>query len=68
LKHIIHFCKFWTICHLVSIQATYMICIWCNLLNFLILSGSLCCYYSWFFFFFHSTHVYIVIILTIVCV
>jgi len=51
LKHIIHFCKFWTICHLVSIQATYMICIWCNLLNFLILSGSLCCYYNWFFFF-----------------
>jgi len=57
LEHLLHLCKFWTICHLVSIQTAYMTCIWTIFLNFLIMSGSIYHYYSWFLFFF-TLHVF----------
>jgi len=68
LEHLLHLCKFWTICHLVSIQTTYMTCIWTIFLNFMITSGSLYQCYSWFLFFLHCTCVYIVIISTTIWV
>ncbi len=47
MKHLLHFNKLWTIYHFMSIQTTYVACIWRCLLWFLTLLWCLCgCHYG----------------------
>jgi hypothetical protein len=66
MKHFLHFNKLWRICHFMSIQTTYVTCIWRCLLCFL---TSLCCFYGRHhgLFFIFSTCLHIMICHPIIC-
>jgi hypothetical protein len=60
MKNFMHLNKFWTICHFMAIQTTYVTCIWRCLLCFLTWLCHLCgCLHGLFFLLFACLHIVI---------